>query len=181
MKKLFTSKKWMAGLIVVLCIGITAVCLLVGKEDTDEFSPDPAPSTEKTSDWTDSSTPTDSGNKADSGTATDNQSEEYPKTVSENEDETIIDFTDPSPSKEPAPESPGTEAADESTASTQTSDTDASSGQSGSDSGTPAAGSTNDKGQVYDPAFGWITVQEGISIPADNDGDINKQVGSMGD
>lgn len=165
----------------VLCIGITAVCLLVSKDNTEEFVPDPASSTEKTGDWTESPSSLPSGRETDNGTITDNQSEEYPKTVSEDENKTVIDFTDPSPSKEPAPESPGTEASDQNTASTQTSDTGTNSGQSGSGSSTPAAGSTNDKGQVYDPVFGWITVQEGVSIPADNDGDVNKQVGTMGE
>ncbi len=46
---------------------------------------------------------------------------------------------------------------------------------------TPAAGSTNESGQFYDPVFGWVTPTGGQSIPSSgNDGDWNKQVGTMG-
>lgn len=35
------------------------------------------------------------------------------------------------------------------------------------------------EGQVYDPVFGWTDVSEGVSIPVDSNGDINKMVGTM--
>lgn len=46
---------------------------------------------------------------------------------------------------------------------------------------TPKAGDKNDKGQVYVPGFGWVKDQGGGSTAVDtgNDGDINKQIGSM--
>lgn len=40
----------------------------------------------------------------------------------------------------------------------------------------PAPGSTNDKGQVYDAAFGWVTPSQTTTIPSDNDGVPNKMV-----
>lgn len=46
---------------------------------------------------------------------------------------------------------------------------------------TPKAGDKNDKGQVYVPGFGWVKDQGGGSTVVDtgNDGDVNKQIGSM--
>ena len=35
-------------------------------------------------------------------------------------------------------------------------------------------------GQVYDPVFGWITSGDTNQDNVDNDGDINKQIGTMG-
>ena len=48
---------------------------------------------------------------------------------------------------------------------------------------TPAeGGSTDDShpGQVYDPVFGWIDVGDTQQDNVDSDGDINKQIGTMG-
>ncbi|WP_018885734.1 DUF6550 family protein [Paenibacillus massiliensis] len=46
---------------------------------------------------------------------------------------------------------------------------------------TPKAGDKNSKGQVYVPGFGWVEDQGGGTqeIDTGNEGDINKQVGSM--
>ncbi len=35
-------------------------------------------------------------------------------------------------------------------------------------------------GQVYDPVFGWVTPSDVQQDTVDNDGDINKQIGTMG-
>ena len=35
-------------------------------------------------------------------------------------------------------------------------------------------------GQVYDPVFGWIETGDTTQDNVDNDGDINKQIGTMG-
>ncbi|MCM1561502.1 MAG: hypothetical protein NC123_18495 [Butyrivibrio sp.] len=48
---------------------------------------------------------------------------------------------------------------------------------------TPAGGSSTDDshpGQVYDPVFGWIDVGNTQQDNIDSDGDINKQIGTMG-
>lgn len=42
-----------------------------------------------------------------------------------------------------------------------------------------APGSTNDKGQVYDPVFGWVTPSTVQQEVIGGDGDPNKMVGSM--
>lgn len=45
----------------------------------------------------------------------------------------------------------------------------------------PTPEPTNKKpGQVYDPVFGWVTTGDTIQDSVDNDGDINKQLGTMG-
>ena len=47
----------------------------------------------------------------------------------------------------------------------------------------PAGGDNTDDshpGQVYDPVFGWIDVGDTQQDNIDSDGDINKQIGTMG-
>lgn len=48
---------------------------------------------------------------------------------------------------------------------------------------TPAGGGSTDDshpGQVYDPVFGWIDVGDTQQDNVDSDGDINRQIGTMG-
>ena len=46
----------------------------------------------------------------------------------------------------------------------------------------PVAGKTEETAdKVYDPVFGWITTGEVVSDQIDNDGSLDKQVGTMGD
>lgn len=48
----------------------------------------------------------------------------------------------------------------------------------------PASGTNTGQeahpGQVYDPAFGWITPSQSMPESIDSDGDVNKQIGTMG-
>ena len=44
---------------------------------------------------------------------------------------------------------------------------------------TPTPANTK-PGQVYDPVFGWVTTGDTVQDNVDNDGDINKQLGTMG-
>ncbi|MCM1188528.1 MAG: hypothetical protein NC541_04430 [bacterium] len=53
----------------------------------------------------------------------------------------------------------------------------------GSGTGTPSEGTSPDSshpGQVYDPVFGWVAVGNTQQDSIDSDGDINKQIGTMG-
>ena len=53
----------------------------------------------------------------------------------------------------------------------------------GSGTGTPSGGTGSDDshpGQVYDPVFGWVTPSGVQQDNIDSDGDINKQIGTMG-
>ena len=181
MKKLVTSKKFIAGTLAVLCVGILVVCLIVSNDKKGEFVPDPTQSADPVDTWEEnpSSAPSGSGYAGTKGTA---DEEEYPKVVEENEDEVVIDFTDPSPSKEPAPTTPGTDAdhVDHDAVPVQTpSEGGKPQEQSSGSSNTPAAGSTNSQGQVYDPVFGWFTPGDANAESIDSDGDPNKMVGEM--
>ena len=69
---------------------------------------------------------------------------------------------------------------------TETANTDAS-GVDTSNENTPSGGNdyppddgTDHTGQVYDFVFGWIDVGPTIQDTIDSDGDINKQIGTMG-
>lgn len=44
---------------------------------------------------------------------------------------------------------------------------------------TPTQGGDSHEGQVYDPVFGWITPAPAQGQVIDNDGDVNKQIGTM--
>lgn len=48
------------------------------------------------------------------------------------------------------------------------------------DSSVPTADKEDHEGQVYDPVFGWVTVGDTIQDVVDSDGDIEKQIGTMG-
>lgn len=53
----------------------------------------------------------------------------------------------------------------------------------GSGTGTPSGGTgpeDSHPGQVYDPVFGWVTPSGVQQDNIDSDGDINKQIGTMG-
>ena len=53
----------------------------------------------------------------------------------------------------------------------------------GSGTETPSGDSGTDgshQGQVYDPVFGWVTPSSVQQDTIDSDGDINKQIGTMG-
>lgn len=101
---------------------------------------------------------------SDSSTKED-ASQEKPETPPETDD----DLTDPDKQPEYAPSVP--EPSKESTPSPQP------------EQSTPAGGGGTDDshpGQVYDPVFGWIDVGDTQQDNIDSDGDINKQIGTMG-
>lgn len=184
MKKLFTSKPFIGSALAFLSIAIVAVCIFVGQEKKPEFVPEPSSQSESVNDWVESS----GGTTPASGKAPVNSptQEEYPKVAEDDGENVVIDFTPPQSSaeaqaseppeipegkteiKDPGPSHPVNE---DQTVKAPDPEPAAPSG--------PVPGSTNDKGQVYDPAFGWVTLSPVEQIPTDNDGDINKQVGTM--
>lgn len=75
-----------------------------------------------------------------------------------------------------------TETPQEPESTTKPTSTPSSSTSSNTDQNTepePDYGEENGAGQIYDPAFGWITPSEAVGENVDNDGDVNTQVGSM--
>ena len=93
---------------------------------------------------------------------------------------TTDDVTDPD--RQPEYDPPAQQAqAPPQDSPTDGSSTETPSGDSGT--GTPSGGTGTDsshQGQVYDPVFGWVTPSSVQQDTIDSDGDINKQVGTMG-
>lgn len=178
MKQFLTSKNFIVGTLAVLCVGILVVCFIVSNDKKEDFVPDPTPSVNPIDSW-EASTPSSPAGGATEGNGA-NDAEQYPKVVEETEDEVVIDFTDPSPAKVDPPETPGTDKdhVDHGAVPIQT-PSEGGKPQENPKPNTPAPGSTNDKGQVYDPVFGWVTPSKGGTVPMDNDGDPNKMVGEM--
>lgn len=180
MQKILKSKKFLAGTLAVLCTGILIVCFVVSiGKNNKEFVPDPL-STGETVDTWDANPASSSEDRGYSGAQGTNDAEEYPKVVEENENAVVIDFTDPSPAKADPPRTSGTNAdqVDHDAVPVQTPSSDGKP-QENPTTNTPAPGSTNGQGQVYDPAFGWITPAEVIQKSINSDGDPNKMVGDM--
>lgn len=132
-----------------------------------------------------------------SGAQPTKEPEAYPMVVRESETETVIEFNDPAPPKPLPPEEPPSQDAQVaesangetteesgSTAAKQDNSQGQSLGTGGNKQepaapGTPVPGSKNDKGQVYDIVFGWVTPSKTITEPITSDGDPNKMVGTM--
>lgn len=187
MKKFFTSKPFLVTVLIMLCVAVVAVCFFLNWDRGSEFVPEPPQQSESVGDWTEHGGNTEGTDP--SATTTPNPAQEqaaYPKVVEEDEKNVVIEFTPSQSSEAEAPEAPaGKTKIEEPQQKPETSHpvnpdpavkppepkTQAPSG--------PAPGSTNSKGQVYDPVFGWVDLSPVEQIPTDNDGDPNKMVGSM--
>ena len=183
MKKLISSKTFIAGTLAILCVVILVVCLLWSKGDKPDFIPDPVPSGAPIDSWTENSTsPNGETDKngftpADypSGSQSENTSAgEYPAVIEDKEKEVIIAFIDPEPTRESPPETPGTN----NDMPSQPPD-HVGKPQENPDSGKPIPGSTNEKGEVYDRVFGWVKPGVVEQIEGDSPGDPNKIIGNM--
>ena len=183
MKKLISSKTFIAGTLAILCVVILVVCLLWSKGDKPDFIPDPVPSGAPIDSWTENSAPQNGETYKDgftpAGYSPVNQSDEhtageYPAVIEDKEDEVIIAFIEPEPTKEPPPETPGTNNDMPSKPPEHVGKP-----QENPDSGKPVPGSTNEKGEVYDQVFGWVKPGKVEQIEIDNDGDPNKIIGNM--
>ena len=181
-KNVFTSKPFIIGALVVLCVVIIVICLILGSGDKDKFIPDPPQPSSSTDGWTESS-PSGTGNGTyQQGQRPTSETPQYPIITSEDEDETEIDFT-PSASSNPADLDPPSESGkpedniphEEVPKPSEEDDVK----PSAPPSGNPAPGSTNSQGQVYDPVFGWVSPGNVNQQDTDSDGDPNKQVGNM--
>lgn len=195
MKKLITSKPFIAGTCAVACVAILAVCVMWGNDKHEFIVEDPVPLAGIDS-WTENPAQQDGSTEhvgynpvwqlpngqpwqpSDGQPA--NPSADYPKVAEENKDEVVIDFTDPIPSKEPAPEAPNNDAVsgkdDHTAPKTPGSSEKPKDNQNPSN---PVPGSMNDKGEIYDPVFGWVKPGNVVQTEIDSDGDPNKMVGSM--
>lgn len=192
-----TDKKKIANIsgLSVLCIAVLTGAYFLTREPETDFIPASAEHADVTDTWEEKSnadtllpsatpestqtagTPSDSTQKvvsedetgstsslSDSSTKED-ASQEKPETPPETDD----DLTDPDKQPEYAPSVP--EPSKEPTPTPQP-EQSASTGGGGTDDSHP--------GQVYDPVFGWIDVGDTQQDNIDSDGDINKQIGTMG-
>lgn len=186
MKKFFTSKPFLVTALTVSCIAVVAVCLFLNWEREMEFVPEPPQQSEYVGDWKENGGGI-GGTKPFTTTPNPAQEQEaYPKVVEENDGNVIIEFTPPQSSETEAPEAPAGKTEIEKPQQKPATSHPVNSEPAvkppepkpQTPSG-PAPGSTNSKGQVYDPVFGWVDLSPVEQIPTDNDGDPNKAVGSM--
>ena len=181
-----------------LCIAVLAGAYFLTREPETEFIPASTEVSNKTDTWEDHSAvdaslpPTAALESTQlQGTASDNTQ----TVVSEDDSGSTISLSDSStreealqekpteppmttddvtdPDKQPEYDPPAQQAP----ASAQDDPT------GGSGTGTPSGDTGPDSshpGQVYDPVFGWIAVGNTQQDNIDSDGDINKQIGTMG-
>ena len=181
-----------------LCVAVLAGTYFLTREPETEFIPASTEASNKTDTWEDHSAvdaslpPTAALESTQlQGTASDNTQ----TVVSEDDSGSTISLSDSStreealqekpteppvttddvtdPDKQPEYDPP----AQQTPAPAQDDPTD------GSGTGTPSGDTGSDSshpGQVYDPVFGWIAVGNTQQDNIDSDGDINKQIGTMG-
>lgn len=189
MKKIFKSKGFTVGVLSVSCLAILIACFWVSREPKADFLPDEPPPNAVQKEWVDTLKPvTESSqsrkddNSSNQGNASGKQ-EEYPKVANESEQEVIIDFTSTDTTEETAPPPPEGKTVigvpEEEHSLVPASETEPSSNDTKKES-IPSAGSTNEKGAVYDPVFGWVVPGQVNQISVDSGGDPNKMVGNMG-
>jgi len=186
MKKFFTSKPFLITALVVPCFIVLAVCLYLNLDHGEEFVPEPPQSSEYADSWMENGGSPDDTKKPATLPGAAQEQEAYPKVVEENDGDVVIDFTPPQPSETEAPEVPAgkteiekPQPKQETSHSVNPDPTVKPPAPKPQAPSGPTPGSTNSKGQVYDPVFGWVDLSPAEQIPTDNDGDPNKAVGSM--
>ncbi len=178
-----------------LCIAVLAGAYFLTREPERDFTPASTESSNVTDTWEENSgtdTPLPSATPESTqttGTPSDNTQE----VVSEDETGTTSSLSDSSTKDDAGQEKPDTppETKDNLTDPDKQPEYEPSVPQPTKkpapspqpEQSTPAeGGSTDDShpGQVYDPVFGWIDVGNTQQDSIDSDGDINKQIGTMG-
>lgn len=185
MKKLLTSKPFLVSALAFAIIVIVAVCIFIGGDKQPEFVPEQPQQPQSASDWSESGGAAKPSAPAHAPAEALEQ-EAYPKVAEENGENVVIDFTPPqSSAAEEQPEPPEipegkTEVKDPGPSHPVNPDPSVKAPEPEPEQPSgPAPGSTNDKGQVYDPVFGWVTPSTVQQEVIDGDGDPNKMVGSM--
>ena len=163
-----------------LCIAALAGAYLLTREPDTEFVPASTETGSLTDSWeenTNVSLPavTDS----ESTQITGSSSDQTQTVISEDESGSVSTLSDSSSKEEAGAEKPAEkpETTDDTTnppaeAPDNTSPSSPSAGEN--------ANADEHPGQVYDPVFGWIETGDTTQDNVDNDGDINKQIGTMG-
>ena len=178
-----------------LCIAVLAGAYFLTREPERDFTPVSAESANVTDTWEENSnpdTPLPSATPESTQTAG-TPSDNTQVVVSEDETGTTSSLSDSSTKDEAGQEKPDTppETKDDLTDPNKQPEYEPSVPQPTKkpapspqpEQSTPTdGGSTDDShpGQVYDPVFGWVTPSSVQQDNIDSDGDINKQIGTMG-
>lgn len=182
-KKTLTSKPFIAGVLAILCVGILGTCLFLQKNNREEFIPEQPSTDAPVENWTENeSTAAPDKGIGMAGSEDASAKEEFPKVTESGEGQAVVEFTNPEPTKPEPPAVPEgkTEVADPGPSHpVQKDPTVTPPTQEPPKSDTPEPGSNNNKGQIYDPVFGWVTPSTVQQEVIDGDGDPNKMVGSM--
>ena len=176
-----------------LCIAVLAGAYFLTREPERDFTPASAESANVTDTWEENSntdTPLPSATPESTQT-TGTPSDNTQAVVSEDETGTTSSLSDSSTRDEAGQEKPDTppETNDDLTDPDKQPEYEPSVPQPTKEPtpspqpSAPAGGDNTDDsppGQVYDPVFGWIDVGDTQQDNIDSDGDINKQIGTMG-
>ena len=178
-----------------LCIAVLAGAYFLTREPERDFTPVSAESANVTDTWEENSNPDTPLPSAtpESTQTTGTPSDNTQEVVSEDETGTTSSLSDSSTKEEASQEKPETppETDDDLTDPDKQPEYEPSVPQPSKEptpspqpeQSTPAGGGSTDDshpGQVYDPVFGWIDVGDTQQDNIDSDGDINKQIGTMG-
>lgn len=176
-----------------LCIAVLAGAYFLTRESERDFTPASTESANVTDTWEENSntdTPLPSATPESTQT-TGAPSDNTQAVVSEDETGTTSSLSDSSTRDEAGQEKPDTlpETNDDLTDPDKQPEYEPSVPQPTKEPtpspqpSTPAGGDSADDshpGQVYDPVFGWIDVGDTQQDNIDSDGDINRQIGTMG-
>ncbi|MBR1700378.1 MAG: hypothetical protein IJ716_00330 [Lachnospiraceae bacterium] len=177
------------------CVAVLAAVFVLTREPKDEFAPAAADTAPSAATWTDISEPEVSVpyTKPETSTQVKGSTADQTQTVvTENENGSTTSLSDSTTKEEAAAEKPADKpkTEDDTTDKNNKPDyggnkpSDNKPGDAGNQDSTPPAGNpggnSGHEGQVYDPVFGWVTPGRTVQDTIDSDGDINKQIGSMG-
>jgi len=185
MQKSKNPKMFIVGTAAVIFICVLTFFFVGGKNGRSEFIPESPEPVAVIESWTENTTSTientenSRNNPFNQPTEkqTTIQTEEPTQTEETTESAVIIYFNEPTPPKEPPPDITGTNPDEPAPA------------ESPDHVGQPhdnpvpdstVAGNRNNKGEVYDPVFGWVTPGKAEQKNVDSQGDPNKMVGNMG-
>lgn len=173
-----------------LCIAILAGAYLLTREPETNFTPASTEHADGTDTWEENSnagTPLSSNTTLESTQTQGTSSDNTQTIISEDETGSTTSLSDSSTKEEAEqgkPENPP-ETTDDTTNPDKQPEYDPSVPQPSetpTESTPTGGGGTDDShpGQVYDPVFGWVTPSSVQQDNIDSDGDINKQIGTMG-
>ncbi len=173
-----------------LCIAVLAGAYFLTREPETDFTPASTERADVTDTWEENSnvdTPLPSNTTPESTQTQGTSSDNTQTVVSEDETGSTTSLSDSSTKEEDGQKKPETppETTDDTTNPDKQPEYDPSVPQpSETPAGnTPTGGGSTDNshpGQVYDPVFGWVDVGDTRQDNIDSDGDINKQIGTMG-